>query len=138
VNISTNHKNELVKEIATVAEFMSKASSPQQKIFYFSAIFGMANRIMNLEFDPELGFIHHVAFASVNILTQSLNLMSAPNAVATFPPGIFDKLQEAVSDLANDIDGGKPTYPVLERIFNLAYSTSGNGYYMYLKGMLKI
>ncbi len=138
MHLSPNNQVALVKEIRTVVEHMSKSNSAQEKMYFFSAVFGIANRIMNLEFDPELGFIHHVTNAAYNTINTTLFLAATGQAVPTFPPPVFNKLQEALEDLANYIEEGRQTYPVLERISNLAYSTSGNGYYLFLKGMLTI
>jgi hypothetical protein len=127
----------LVNEVRTAVEHMAKSSSAQEKMYYFSAVFGIANRIMNLEFDPELAFLHHVTNAACNMINMNLAIM-AQGGVATLPPNVFDKLQDALNELATDIKDGKSTYRVLERISNLAYSTSGNGYYLFLQGKLKI
>ena len=42
---------------------------------------------------------------------------------------------EMAKAVANKIEKGEETYPVLQRIFNMAYSTTGNGYYLHLKGI---
>jgi len=138
MHLSASNKEILVKELRTVADYMGNANTAQEKMYFFSAVFGIANRLMNLEFDSELGFLHHVIQAAHNTINTNLVLRSQGQAVANFPPTVFDKLQEAVSELAKYIEDGKQTYPILERISNLAYSTSGNGYYLYLKGLLKI
>ncbi len=138
MHLSPSNQEALVKEIRTVADYMGKANTPQEKMYFFSAVFGIANRIMNLEFDPELGFLHHVTHAACNTINTNLVLVAQGQSVATFPPPVFDKLREALNDLATCIADGKQTYAQLERISNLAYSTSGNGYYLFLKGSLKI
>jgi hypothetical protein len=136
--LSEKNQVALVKEIRTVVDYMSKVNTPREKMYFFSAVFGIANRIMNQEFDPELGFIHHVTNSAYNTINTTLLLVAQGQSVPTFPPPVFDKLEEALKDLATYIEEGKRTYPVLERISNLAYSTSGNGYYLFLKGLLKI
>ena len=138
MHLSADNQLALAKEIRTVVKHMSMANTAPEKMYFFSAVFGMANRIMNLEFDPELGFIHHVTNAAYNTINTTLHLVSQGQSVPTLPTHVFDRLQEALEDLATHIEEGKRTYPVLERISNLAYSTSGNGYYLFLKGSLKI
>jgi hypothetical protein len=138
MHLSKSHKLALANEIRTAVDYMSKTNVAQEKMYFFSAVFGIANRIMNLEFDPELGFVHHVTNAAYTTINANLMLVAQGQSVRTFPPQFFEKLQEALGDLATNIEGGEPTYPVLERISNLAYSTSGNGYYLFLKGSLKI
>lgn len=138
MHLSASNQEVLVKEIRTVADYMGEANNAQEKMYFFSAVFGIANRLMNLEFDPELGFLHHVTQAVYTTINTNLAVAAQGQSVATFPPLVFDKLQEALSDLAKYIEEGKQTYLILERISNLAYSTSGNGYYLFLKGSLKI
>lgn len=136
MRLSKQNQVALISEVRTVVEYMSKSNTPQEKMFFFSAIFGIANRIMNMEYDPELAFLHHVTLAAYGTINTNLALMA--QSVVTLPPNVFDKLQDALNNLANHIEEGKKTYPVLEVISNLAYSTSGNGYYLFLKGMLTI
>ncbi len=138
MKLSANNKNILVKEIRTAAEYMSKANNAQQKMYFFSAVFGISNRLMNLEFDPELVFIHHVTESTFKNINTNLMMMSQGQSLPSIPPSLFNKLEDALVQLANYIEEGNPTYPALERISNLSYSTSGNGYYLFLKGMLKI
>lgn len=138
MHLSAINQEALVKEIRTAADYMGKANTAQEKMYYFSGVFGIANRLMNLEFDPELGFLHHVTQAAYANINTHLALTAQGQSVVTFPPLVFDKLHEALNDLANYIEEGKQTYPILERISNQAYSTSGNGYYLFLKGSLKI
>jgi hypothetical protein len=137
MNLSTKNKKILVNEIRTVCDYMSKASDAKQKMYFFSAVFGIANRIMNIEYDPELGFLHQVTNTAYQTINTNLAL-AAQGATMTIPKPVFEKLEEALDELAYYIEDGKKTYRVLEKISNLAYSTSGNGYYLYLKGLLKI
>ena len=138
MRLSKTNRLALAREIRTVIDHMSKADTPRDKMYFFSAVFGVAHRIMNIEFDPELGFIHHVTNTAYNTMNTTLLLVTQGQSMLTFPENVFDKLQEALKDLATYIEEEKQTYPILERISNLAYSTSGNGYYLFLKGLLKI
>jgi len=138
MQLTKSSKLALVNEIRTAVDYMSKANIAQEKMYFFSAVFGIANRVMNLEFDPELGFIHHVTNSAYTTINANLLMVAQGQSVRTVPPQLFEKMQEALQDLATRIEKGEPTYPVLERISNLAYSTSGNGYYLFLKGDLKI
>ena len=138
MEISAKNKKILVNEIRTAVEYMSENNDARQKMFFFSAVFGIVNRIMNIECDPELVFIHQVTQAAHNQINTNLMMATQGQSVPTIPPPVFEKLQEALEDLANYIEGGKKTYPVLQRISNLTYSTSGNGYYLFLKGLLEI
>ena len=138
MEISAKNRKILVNEIRTAAEYMSGSNDARQKMFFFSAVFGIVNRVMNIECDPELVFVHQVTHAAYNTINTNLIMATQGQSTPTIPPPVFDKLQEVVEDLATYIEEGKKTYPILQRISNLAYSTSGNGYYLFLKGLLKI
>lgn len=138
MDISANSQRALVTEIRTAVEYMRKAKAAQEKMYFFSAVFGIANRIMNLEFDPELGFMHHVTSAAYTTINSNLLMMSTGQSIRTVPPQMFEKLEEVLEDLATRIEQRKSTHSALQRISNLAFSTSGNGYYLFLKGALKL
>ena len=138
MEISAKNRKILVNEIRTAVEYMSENNDARQKMFFFSAVFGIVNRIMNIECDPELVFVHQVTNAAYSTINTNLIMATQGQSIPTIPPPVFDKLQEVLEDLATYIEEGKKTYPILQRISNLAYSTSGNGYYLFLKGLLKI
>lgn len=50
----------------------------------------------------------------------------------------FDRLAEKISALADCIKADEDTYKVLESIIALTYTTTGNGYYLYTKGLIEI
>jgi len=72
------------------------------------------------------------------MMNANLASIKQGQGVNTFPKDVFDKLENALEELVVKIEKGEKTYPVLEKISNLAYSTTGNGYYLYLKGMLTV
>ena len=89
MEISVSNKKILVKELKSIASNMDKVSNEQQKMYFFSAVFGIVNRIMNLEFDPELGFIHHVTYYAYNSINANLIASSKGQSMPTIPPQIF-------------------------------------------------
>jgi hypothetical protein len=138
MRLTKSNRLALVKEIRIAVDHMVKVDTAKEKLYFFSAVYGVATRIMNLEFDPELGFVHHVTNYAYNTINTALLLINQGQTIATFPENVFNKLQEAIKELATYIEEDKPTYTILEKISNLAYSTSGNGYYLFLKGQLEI
>jgi hypothetical protein len=138
MKLSVSNKKTLVKELYFIHELMDRYEAPEDKMYCFSAVYGIANRIMNLEFDAELSFLHYVINAAHNTINGALAAASQRHSSPTIPPQVFQKLQDAVKELGTFIEEEKQTYPVLEKISNLAFSTTGNGYYLYLKGFLKI
>ena len=136
MNISKDMQKVLTDEIKIARYHMQKVDTPEEKLFFLSAVYGVAFRIMNIQFDPELAFIHHVVNAAYNIMNARLASIRQGPGVNTFPKNVFEMLEDALERLIDKIEKGEKTHPVLENIFNLAYSTTGNGYYLYLKGMM--
>jgi hypothetical protein len=57
MRLSDNYKNLILSEINFAVKKMDKSSEPLEKLFYFSAIHGVFQRIYNIEYDPTLVFI---------------------------------------------------------------------------------
>ena len=138
MNLSPDMQKVFTDEVRTAIRHMKNVSMPQEKLFFLSAVYGAAFRIMNIQYDSELAFIHHVVNGAYGLMQSSLASIRQGQGVNTFAKDIFDKLENALEELVVKVEQGEKTYPVLETIFDLAYSTTGNGYYLYLKGMLTI
>ncbi len=138
MNLTEDMQRVFIDEVRTALKHMKQVATPQEKLFFLSAVYGAAFRIMNIQYDSELAFINHVVSAVYNMMNANLASIKQGQGVNTFPKDVFDKLENALEELVVKIEKGEKTYPVLEAISNLAYSTTGNGYYLYLKGMIKI
>ena len=139
MKLSAEMKKLLLDELRFVVERMKEAKEPFQKMYFFSAAYGAVNRIMNIEFDDELGFIHNVLSSAYSIINLRLSALSSGNEVAVgIPAKMFDRLEAGLEEIIEMVEEGKATYPALQKISNAAYSTTGNGYYLYLKGYLVV
>ncbi len=138
MNLSNDMQKVFTDEVRTAINHMKKGARPEEKIFFLSAVYGDAFRIMNIQFDPELAFIHHVVNAACVMMNVNLAAIKQGQGINTFPEGIFEKLEDALEQLVERVERGENTYQVLETIFNLAYSTTGNGYYLHLKGLIGV
>lgn len=139
MNLSKGMQKRFTDEIDFVVGQMKRSNDAMTKIYFFSAVHGMAHRIINMEFDPELAFIQSILSAAFNTINGRLGILSqGQERGAGIPENLFSRLEEALEEMAGNIRRGENTYPVLERISNLAYSTTGNGYYLYLKGLLTV
>lgn len=139
MKISEGNKKILVDEFKFIVKKMQLAEKDQEKLYYFSGSFGMILRVLNLEFDPTLIFIHHVLQTSHGTLNQTLqNILSGQERVITLPDNLFEKLTQELQQLSKMIEQEKDVRPVLEKISNIAYFATGNGFYLYQKGLLKM
>ena len=139
MNLSPDMQKRFTDEVHFVVKSMKDTNTPAEKLYFFSAGYAMAQRIINLEYEPELAFIQQVLQLVYNMVNARLLAMSMrQEAGVSIPDGLFSSLEEALEEMVDRIEQGVETYPALQRIVNLAYSTTGNGYYLYLKGLLKV
>ena len=139
MNISENGKKELISEISFVLKNMKNTKNTSEKMFFFSAVYAMAQRIMNFEYDSELLFLYQVlqlAYQTIN--ARVTTIQSGAEVAVNIPENLFTNLENYLQELSEVIEDNKSTCPVLQKIINLSYVTTGNGYYLYLKGMLKL
>jgi len=128
-----------IDEINFVIKSMKNTNMPGDKLYFLSAVYGMAQRIINLEYDPELNFIQQVVQLVYNMVNARLAALSARQEVGiSIPDHLFERLEEALQEMADTIVRGEQSYPALQKMVNLAYTTTGNGYYLYLKGIIPV
>jgi hypothetical protein len=139
MNLSKNIKKLLIDELNFVLQSMKATDKPKEKLYFFSAIYAVANRIFNIEFHSELVFIHNVFQAAYNEINANLTAVLQGQGIAIGIPGeVFDGLEVAIEETITIISKDQNIYPTLQRISELAYSTTGNGRYLHFKGVLTI
>jgi len=139
LSLSPNLRQTLLEEFRYVANEMRKTEDPARKLYFFSATYGSVNRIFNIEFDPELVFAHLVLNnAHQTIDTRISSISQRREGAIGIPDGLLEKLTQAVEELTDNWGKGKPIDGTLRNIALLTYATTGNGYYLYLKGQLSI
>jgi len=135
MKISESNKKKLIEEIKFVIEKMKSEEDAKTKLYYFSAIYGTMQRIFNIEYNSDLVFAHMVTSATYNTLNSRLSI---PDRVVQLPPEIFDKLTAVTEELKNTLEKNGNLYNVLKKYAILGLVTSGNGYYLYQRGIVKI
>ena len=139
MQISDNARRSIVDEFEYVVGQMRAHKEPARKLYFFSATYSAINRLLNSEYDPTLQLVHMVlqgAYNSVNARYMALG--QGVEMGIGLPQNLFEKLEETTEALGKAIDKDSDIIGVLERLAVLAYSTTGNGYYLYQKGILKI
>ncbi len=139
MNLSKNMKSLLVEELKFVLKNMKSTAIPVEKLYFFSAIYAVVNRIFNIEFHSELVFIHNVVQATYQQISTTLAVASQEHkSTVGMPDGLFNGIECVVEEMITKISKNQNIYPALQKMSDLAYSTTGNGRYLYLKGILTI
>ena len=135
MKISVTNKNRIIKEIKFVIDQMKREEDPKAKLFYFSAIHGILPRIFNVEFVPDLVFAHFVlstTYSQINARIEN------PDKIVKIPENLLDRLIEITEEFLITLKQDESLYEVLKKYSVLGYITTGNGYYLYKRGMIKI
>ncbi len=139
MNITENNKKLILDEFEYVLESMAGTESMEEKLYLFSALYGVVNRVMNIEFDSDLIFLHHVLSAAHTAFSVRHDAMKNKKA---FPlhitKEIFDKLFLLIGKLYDCLKNNTEIDEILKGLIVLAYTTTGNGYYLYQKGLIRL
>ena len=139
MDIKNSSRDLIVNEINYVAEKMEKDGDPVKQLYYFSGIYVMINRIMNIDYAPELVFAHQVLQSTHQHFISRLHaFQKGGDHSIIIAEEQFTKLIDLSKELSKRIKGNKEIYDTLQKFSVLLYSTTGNGYYLLQKGLLKI
>jgi hypothetical protein len=138
MKLKEEYRKSIIEEFGFTAKMMKEKQAYDAKLFYFSGTWGAVSRIFNLSFDSELVFIHSVLNAAYNTIMARTTAARAGETSIILPDDYFDKLTDYIEQLADRIKENKSTYDILEKITTLAFASTGNGYYLLKKGVLKI
>ena len=139
MEIPNGLKEKLVNEIEFVVEKIRTENDIRTKIYYFSGVYGEMLRMLNISFDPQLLFAHNVlnnSYQTMRIRADTVIL--GRDTTIDFPDGFFDRLCTLLEELANNIKNNQNLYQTLQNIACLSYITTGNGYYLFQKGIIKV
>jgi hypothetical protein len=131
-------KDIITNEIKYAIKKMEEVSSIEEKLYYFSAVQGIFNRVFNIEFSQELLFAYFVFNETLKAFQQKLAAMKMGDLVFVINEEQINRLSELSKEFLIEFEAGKSTDNVLKKIVVLLYSVTGNGNYLMGKGLLKI
>ena len=136
-------RDDIRQTLATEFNFaVGKMEQSQQAhlelLYYYSAFFGAINRALNLEWNRELVLCHLV----MNSSYKDMQVAVEQKILNFVPPALPEILTNVCKEIARLFDTNTMTtenlYPLLARIAELSYATTGNGYYNIMKGNLRL
>ena len=134
-------RKRLADELRVAAQKMQADSDPFNRVFLFSAAYGEVGRLLNTAWDAELALLHMVLMGTHQAVNARIGAIAAGADRAIGLPGnLLDELTTATTELADMIRDGRDgeLVRILARFTELAFVTTGNGYYLYLKGAIRI
>ena len=120
---------------------MQQSPELERKLFYFSVLFGEAQRVLNWEWNTDLALIHMI---TQQVHAQVNRLLQTPGLLQTLPIDlriVFDKLTQVASALATyfeKAENKEELHRILGGLAEISFATTGNGSYLYDKGAFKL
>jgi hypothetical protein len=136
MKLKTSLKKLLMDEMNYITDKIENANSPEEVIYYLSAVYGVIQRIFSFEYHSEL--VH--LWVILNPLYQALNQKFA-TPTAQFDdssPVILERLVKLINRLRDEFEDNSDLSKIIEDFAVLLYSSNGNGNYLLKKGMLKL
>lgn len=133
----------LTKEFRIAADKMKEVADLPSKLFFFSAMFAAVHRALNVTWSNELALLHDMLQTTHANISGRLSQMAArQQRPIQIPEEVPDRITEVADKLADILVGENidetVLFGILADLAALSYSTTGNGYYLYLKGDLKL
>lgn len=138
MKLRTEFKDIIVKEIEFVVSKMKECGEIEMKIFYFSGIPAELMRVFNLEYDLDLLYIHHIISNTHTTFQQRITATKRGDTVISITREQSTRLEYLSAELGKRFKLNKELDDILKEFAALSYSTTGNGYYLMQKGLLKI
>jgi len=139
MNISEDFRKMLVDEINFAAKKMTETQNASEKLYYFSAVFGVIHRFFNIEYDSDLVFVHFIIRATHDSFLNRLKaIQQGGDSTVSLSDDHFEKLTLLTKELAQKMNKEEDVSVTLKNFAILTFSTTGNGYYLMQKGLLKI
>ena len=139
MEIKDSYKKIIIDEINFAVKRMNSAKSASEKLYYFSAIFGVFHRIYNLDYNPDLVYAHFILRATHEAFINRLkSIEQVKDDTVLLTNEQFNKLSILSKELARKIKITENMDETLKKFVVLLYSTTGNGYYLMQKGCYKL
>ena len=139
MKLSKTGKKTIAGEFRIIANLINEENDVLSKAYYFSGAYGVVQRVLNIEYTNELALLHSILNNTYIALDNRLkSIISGAERVIRVPGNTFDVLSSALIKLGDAIMGDQNIYEPLATMSTIAYMTTGNGYYLLSKGMLRL
>jgi len=127
----------MIDDLSQAVELMKKESDLNKKLFLFSACYGSTSKTIKFEYDRELLLLDLILQHTYSQLIARVGLLAKGEKTVPLTPDVFNDLTACIDDLVLRLKKGQNVYPVLQSLIEIAFKTTGPGYYMELTGKLK-
>ncbi|MFH1383022.1 MAG: hypothetical protein ABIH70_09070 [Chloroflexota bacterium] len=135
-------RERLAKEYRFAADRMAFEKEIPKKLFYFSVLFGEAQRVLNWDWDRDLSLLQVLA-AQVHAQVSGLTATNGWVVLPIKSSLVFEQLTKITRDLAAYFEQSESKadrqelYRILGRLAEVSYASTGNGSHLFERGLIK-
>lgn len=133
LNLKETFTKMIIEEIDFVIQKMEQSSNEGEKLYYFSGIYALLQRIYNLEYNADLVYAHFILRSTHETFIQRLRAIQTGDTTIPFTQELSDKLVKLTQELGEKIKNNGDIDDTLKKFVILSFLTSGNGYYLWQK-----
>ena len=130
-------RRELVAELRRVEKYMREEQDIEKKIYLFSAAYGITSRTLRYSFSKDVLLADVVLQTTYRMLLDRYNRIKGGERIIEIKKEHFDKLAEALKELARRFENEESIQKPLEDIISIGFILTGPGNYLAFKGELK-
>ena len=105
MNIPDHYFELILNELIEVQKLCDEAKSSEDKLYFFSASYGIINRVMNFHCEPLLVFMHQILQIAHQTMSQRASSPKTPGSISnSLPNELFDSLFSYFSKLVLEFE----------------------------------
>ena len=139
MTLHEEYRRIIIGDLNKAIEMAKTVEYPEDKMYFFSISFASIQRIINLQYNQTLVFVHQILQSTHQSIMQRLATRShlvsqgTPESFIELPFIYLNNLLQAISENSEN-----RIWSVLEEFSQLWYATSGNGFYLFLDGKMNL
>ena len=130
----------VAKEYRYAATKMRESAEIHRKLYYCSAFYGEAQRVLNFQWDTDLAQVYmatHYVYSNIRSIMQN-----PASAIPFDAEHIFSALIDTASGIADYFEDGckdsTKLHDLIGMLAKIGYVTTGNGGYLYERGEITL
>jgi hypothetical protein len=135
-------RSRIAQEFRFAVDKMRDSEDLNKKLFYLSALYAELQRDSNVYWDRELAVLRLVIEINYQLINTRVKQLAGGDVLVPLDEKFFPLLAQAVDELATYFEEGKDDkanlFELAGRINELGHLTTGNGHYLFEKGVIKL
>jgi len=122
-------KEDVNNELSFIIKRMGEEPDIGKKMYYYSAVKGAFERAGRLYYDREIQVVTPIVDITYALINDRINHIKIGDATVPFSDSMLTQLIEGLVELKQAINEDKTVYPAIEKLMEVAYLSSGPGFY---------